>query len=502
MTHQPGLSWLLITALALTTIACDDGDSDPDDDAATGLDGSAGEGGEGGMGGDADGAAGQGGMGGDPDQGTPIEDQGISDLSPPDPACTEACDGFLLCAPDLCPGADLTVLGNACLTACAANASFAAVLRGTDNCADTVGFVSQQSARIATLCDTEPPPPPMDPLCDDYGLRAAECLTEVCPFAAELGLGATQIFRNFCNEQVANGSIPREQLENIAMAPCNNPLIAPIVNFVTTRGDNPESGALTDLCTNGPTTDGVTCDAACATLRMCIPEGTGEGMGGALRDEGLCRLICGIGVAEVPDATWPCLATAENCGALPMCLQNPPPIEPDFDCTRFAARAVECITETCPPADAYGDDLIGVIDYLCHEAVDDGEAEPDALEAIGPATPCDDEALTGAVTFFTQTLPEEDDSGLLVGVCAGDPPPTDPAICAAACTEFSACIPPGTPADDGGAISDPRVCRVYCTLGAEVPVEVWECVAAADECAAVFACFPEEPDEPPPPPGQ
>ncbi|MCB9529301.1 MAG: hypothetical protein H6701_13120 [Myxococcales bacterium] len=491
MTHHTGTIWLLAALFALA--GCDDDDDgggaggSGGGDAHVDHDGAGGMGGEGGMGGAEQDA-----------EPPPLDMSDLPDADTAYVACVEACDGFMACVGDRCPGATPATLRAECMTACEGNASFAAVLRGTDNCQDTVGFVAQQSAAIAAACDTDLPPPPEEPLCADYAARARECLIAVCPPAAELGPGAEVIFRNECNEQVADGTLPREALANIGAAACDNPLIAPLLDFLLTGGGG-EDAPLAALCEDGPATDGVTCAEACGFLAMCIPEGTPEDMGGALRDEEVCRLLCGVGVGELQPANWHCFADANNCGALVMCVQNPPPIEPDFDCSGFAARATECIAETCPPAERFEADLPHLIDYLCREAVDDGVAEPEALAAIGPDTPCDHEALVGAVSFFTQVDPEDDDSGLLVGICAGDEPPQDPALCAAACAELSPCIPPGTPEDDGGALADPALCRFYCTLDPELPGDIWQCIDDAPDCGAIFACFPAEPDEPPPP---
>ncbi len=477
----------LAAAMALLLLAgCDDDD------------GGGGAGGAGG-GGDAivelDGSGGSGdamvGAGPDADLVDAADMPTAADMAGPSQRCVDACARFEPCIEMACERADRAALVTACVEACESSPPFVSVLGGIDNCPDRVAFVSQSSPEVAQACDTTPPPPPDEPLCEDYGARAAACLAEVCAPAAELGVGADYSFVNFCNTQVAAGNIMPAQLGNIGAAPCDNPLIAPIVEFVVTNTGDPASGSFIELCEDGPQHPAAVCEGACDTLRMCIPEGTPEDMGGGLRDEGLCRLVCGVGIPEVQRDSWPCLATAE-CAALGACLTDPPPPEPPFDCSGFASRASVCIVEGCPAAEPYGADLIPFIDRLCVQAVTDGEAEADALAMIGPETPCDHEALVGAVSYFTEVIPADEGSGLLVAVCDGMPPANEAALCGSACQALSPCIPPGAGDDDGGALIDQGICRVYCGLSPEVPTDVWQCVDAAADCAAVGACFPDD----------
>lgn len=479
----------LTAALAVVlAFGCDDDDggggAGGGGDAAVALDGSGGGGGE--VDGDVADA-----MPTDADPMDAADNRVAIDMSGPDQRCVDACEPFALCAEVACEGVEPAALREACVSACDGNGSFAVVLEGIDNCPDRVAFVAQQSNEINRVCDTTPPPPPEEPLCVDYGARAAACLAERCAPAAELGQGADYSFVNFCNQQVVVGNIMPGQLGNIAQAPCDNPLIAPIVDFVTTNTGDPASGAFVDLCESGPQHPAAVCGPACDTVRMCIPEGTPEDMGGGLRDEGLCRLVCGVGIPEIQRDSWPCLAEAE-CAELGTCLADPPPPEPPFDCSGFAARASVCIVEACEPAEPYADDLIPFIDRLCVQAVADGQAEPEALAAIGPETPCDDEALVGAVAYFTQELPDDDDSGLLVPLCEGMPPANAPALCASACETLSPCIPPDAGEDDGAPLADQAICRVYCGLSPETPTAIWQCIDAAADCGAVGACFPDD----------
>ncbi len=479
----------IIGGLALALAACDGDDGGGGDpDVMVETDGSGGMGGMGGVGGGLEVDM------GDPDMAEAVVDMGGPG---PDAACRMACDRFLECAADVCTGDDLE---DDCLEACGGNRSFPSVLDGIATCPDVVAFVEQQSPAVAMACDNEEPPVEQEPLCLEYGARAGECLAEICPPAGELGPGAASAFIDFCNNQITQGNIQPGQLANIRMAGCDNPLIGPIVDYVVADNGQPDSGAFEELCTEGVQWPADVCEAACDFLEMCIPEGTPENMGGGLRDEVTCRIICGISIPEVQRATWPCLASAEDCDAFGMCLQNPPPIEPEVDCAPFAARAAACMTEACPPLADSGLDMPPVVDFLCRQAVADGEVPAEVIEAIGPETPCDDEGLAGAVDFFTVGDPDDPDSGALGPLCAGDALPRPAELCDGACATISPCILPELGAD-AQILADAAVCSYVCRVGGDdIPDMVWQCATEAADCMAVYACFPG--DEPPPEPAQ
>lgn len=474
----------LLLCVAAAALGCDDGGGGDDDlDMAPEADGAGGEGGMGGEGG----FGGEGGMGGMPDMGEPDEGAGGADGGP-SMACVMACDRFLACAVDACEGD----LGAACFDACAASPSFASVLGGIPACPDVVAFAAQQSAAIGAACDSEPPPPMREPLCDDFGARAGECLVEACAEAADLGPGASALFTDVCNEQVAAGNIQPGQLGGIRQAGCDHPIIAPVVQFITTDTGQAGSGGFIGLCRDGTQLPPETCDAACAYVRMCIPEGTPEGMGGALRDEPFCRLLCGVGVPEVRVESWACFAGSDNCAEIGQCLQNPPPIErPEADCGPFAARATECVAAACAPLAETGLDLAPIVELLCGQAVADGDVPPEVIEAVGPETPCEDEALTGAVQFFTVEDPEDPDAGLIAGICRGEGTANTAEQCDPACEQIAPCIRPEF-GPDAQPFGDLETCRSLCRITEEFDADVLACVVAAgpDACPEVLACFP------------
>jgi hypothetical protein len=212
------------------------------------------------------------------------------DGAAPAATCDGVCDRFVECAADLCPEASALVLRASCRLACMDAPAFAALASSVDECSDLVTFVGRRSPEIGMRCDLGSE---ADPLCAAYAIRASECFSEVCPNSDELGEGIVSLFGSICEDQVSGGRWAPNFLDGIEMAMCDHPLIGPMIEYLTVRGEGEDSGGFEALCEDGPVTAGETCHAACDFIGDCIPAGTPNEQGGWLADYDVCRWVCG-----------------------------------------------------------------------------------------------------------------------------------------------------------------------------------------------------------------
>ncbi len=392
---------------------------------------------------------------------------------------------------------DGPALAAACAAACGENPAFAAVASGLVACQDLMAFARQQSDDIDALCVDAPVE---EGGCAFYGVRAAECLVEVCPNARSFDVGVAPYMQGICENLVAQGNFSLEQLRGIEQAGCNDPRIGPVLGFLTTRGEHPASGGLESLCTDGPLVPDETCETACNRLGICIPEGTSDDDGGQLRDYGTCRTTC-ASFPNISPLVWGCIADTVEMGPPPggqellaacrdafRCFSNPPTIEV---CVPYGARSTECLLETCANAAPHREAVTKMLTDTCTQLVGNQFFDEEAVGTVGPESPCDHELIGGMVQNFTMENAVDPNAGFLMGLCT-DGPANEDAICDQACTHLGPCLEL-VEDDDADALRDHGMCSFLCAAGVdELPPERWACFAEDPACPQVFACGPDD----------
>lgn len=471
---------------ALAVFGCDDGDGGgptPDNDAsvgeggadgmvgAGGVGGEGGDGGDGGMGGDGGvGGGGEGGEGGD--GGVGGEGGGG-----PTEACTMACGRLADCAIEQCDAYDddnRDQILEWCHAACSDIPSFASVANGTETCGDLVAFGRQtMDEAFSQECAIDPGNIPHVPECDAFAGHVVECFGQACQPAAdnaEVLLGA---YTHICDEAVANGSLAPADAQALAGVPCDQ---APLDGIIAEQVAGAEQ-----FCEDGPLTDAGTCAEACAITGPCIPP---ESEGAALRNADRCAQFC-LTNSAIATESWACAAEAGSCPEVFMCLQpmGPPPELPE--CEPYGVRAASCLIEACENVADIEAGLAAVSTLFCNQIAADGGFQPGDLDGIEEAS-CDDQRLAGFVTFFTVDTPENEDDGPLAVACAEGIVPIE--TCRPACEVAAPCFPEGS---DAAPLRDPLICEYACAIDPSA-AETWTCVAEAEECAEVGACFPQD----------
>ncbi len=413
---------------------------------------------------------------------TPEPDVGGED---PEDACAEACDRVLACTAEVCERYDPASAGTvtaACLEACGRVGPFAAVVIGSETCADLVEFAGQNLGEsYGEACGgagTGDPDREWEE-CALFGEHFSECLIEQCPGAEPLAAHMPGAYESFCNDAVNAGQNPQDY-QNIGSIPCDNPTLAQIVRnqYEPNEGD-PDSGGLASLCADGPSPDVETCEVACEIIGPCIPDEADQGAR-SLRDRDRCIFSC-AGADFVPDETWVCAAEAPACPAVFACFSGP---EVD-NCDVYARRVAACAAVACPGVADVQETLGRFLIDPCDAMVEEGVLTAEQVGAVTEETACDDPSVAALVTFLTVDTPEGEDDGGLEAVC--EAPAQDPALCETACTNLAPCAPAE---GNLAGLRDPAVCDYVCQTEADVPEQIWTCIRDAEMCDAALACIP------------
>lgn len=152
--------------------------------------------------------------------------------------------------------------------------------------------------------------------CVDYAARIAACTAEACPGTA----GVTETLARFlvgtCGDQVEAGALTREQVAAVdAATPCDEPIIASLVTYLTEPGPGDGQGSLARVCEE-PANDPELCADACDVFAPCAPDD--ENLG-SLRDRTICAYVCQV-EADAPAQIWECIRDAESCPAVLACI--------------------------------------------------------------------------------------------------------------------------------------------------------------------------------------
>lgn len=473
-------TWSIVAVLALAGCSEDnDAVADPEEDVGVVFDGAVSAGDVGSDTEDAQAAATDG--GGDARPAT-------SDAAPLDPdaqvvdPCEETCSRVVDCAVEVCEGMPDPMEG--CLEICAGNPSFSIVAAGIPVCAELVVYAGQNLPELASCNGDGPIEPGDDPVCAVFGERVASCLGDRCAAAADQVDGFTVFYTFVCNSEVANGNLNLDELGAFIneATPCEAPALANIItNIINGDPERPDDRGLGQrYCEEGPDPSVAVCAASCDVLAPCIPE---DGENAFLRDTELCTQFCAINGGENGEA-WTCAGGVQSCEEAFACFQ-PPRIEA---CGTLAGLLSRCLPERCAPAGEITDGLTMVFDDECQGRARSGEIPAEALEALDPAGPCDQELVATLIDDLIREPVEDQEVGSFQSFCVDGPlVPAD--RCVAACANVGPCI---GPMDDGAALRDPAVCAYFCALDPTVPPETWQCMeAAVGGCGAVGQCFEE-----------
>ena len=262
-------------------------------------------GGEGGAGGGAVGGAGGGDVGG-AGGGDPIGTD-----------CASQCGRFADCAtdPNICPNFPPAVrpqLNDGCAMSC--DAQVAGGLAQQATCEDVVDFViSISDPAFAEQCGREPAgPSPNVPECDAFAGRIMACAVEACAAASAVEDAFGSVLADQCDDLIAGGQATPAQIGATVneTTPCGSASVQQIVGLLIDR--NPQDGTdgpLKTLCTTGPATDPVVCEAACENIDPCEEAG-------ALADPEVCVAECILN--PMGTAAFTCASHLEDCDAISM----------------------------------------------------------------------------------------------------------------------------------------------------------------------------------------
>lgn len=393
----------------------------------------------------------------------------------PSEACQTACATMGDCAIEQCAAYDDDAREQIlewCHAACDDIPSFASVANGTETCGDLVAFGRQtMDPAFAEQCAVDPGNVVENPECEAFGAKIVECMAETCAPAADNEAVLVGAYTHICNEAIANGNLAPENAQAVAGFACDQ---APLSEIIAEQ-----LAASADFCADGPLTDPAVCRAGCEAVSPCIPP---ESDGAALRDTDRCEQFC-LTNPTFSSEVWACTAEADACGAVFECLQpaGPPPAIPE--CDPYGVRAAACLVEACPSVADIQESLVSVSTLLCNQIAADGAFQPADIADIAEAD-CADERIAGLVTFLTVDAPEADDDGALAVACEEGIVSID--TCRPACAVAAPCFPEG---GDAAALRDPLICEYACAIDPNGPA-TWECIAEAEMCVDVGACFP------------
>lgn len=153
-------------------------------------------------------------------------------------------------------------------------------------------------------------PAPAVPECANVVGAVQRCTQAVCENVAGYEAGIGLYVDPVCREAVASGDTTVEYLAGLnEETSCDDEGIAGWVTFFTE--DDPaedDDGVFVNLCESGPRLPAETCEAACANIGPCVPEGSESQV---LSDAEACAFFCGATEA-IATMSWECSAAVEG----------------------------------------------------------------------------------------------------------------------------------------------------------------------------------------------